>query len=306
MLPRSCSEGREVQQQECRRVSILIAGRAVWAAHSDRSAVAPGHVPERTSEGVKEKMKRFMAIAAALTLVSAMSASADSFTWTENFESGLSAWTEVNASGSYPVTVSTDQAVSPTHSARTADAPTGATGLGYIWHQVDNAEKDFDLTWSFYDTNAANTGQRNWIQVMNYSDGGITGTLNQLFAIGAYNAVLPTDVYQARILYGGTAPYTAWFGTSVSRATGWHTARIKQEGTTGLLTMWIDSTQVAQVNLPQVNVFPLTVIRAGSGLSNNGAGMYFDDITFVTPEPGSMVALGAGLLSMVGLIRRKK
>ena len=40
--------------------------------------------------------------------------------------------------------------------------------------------------------------------------------------------------------------------------------------------------------------------------SNNGAGMYFDDITFVTPEPGSMVALGAGLLSMVGLIRRKK
>ena len=248
-------------------------------------------------------MKRFMAIAAALTLVSAMSASADSFTWTENFESGLSAWTEVNASGSYPVTVSTDQAVSPTHSARTADAPTGATGLGYIWHQVDNAEKDFDLTWSFYDTAAeTNGGQRNWIQVMSYADGGISGSLQQLFAIGTYNSLAPTTVYQSRIAFQSTS----WATTSVDRSVGWHTARIKQEGTTGLLTMWIDSTQVAQVTLPQANVFPLTVIRAGSGLSNNYAGMYFDDITFVTPEPGSMVALGAGLLSMVGLIRRKK
>jgi len=290
-----------VQQQECRRVSILIAGRAVWAAHSDRSAVAPGHVPERTSEGVKEKMKRFMAIAAALTLVSAMSASADSFTWTENFESGLSAWTEVNASGSYPVTVSTDQAVSPTHSARTADAPTGATGLGYIWHQVDNAEKDFDLTWSFYDTAAeTNGGQRNWIQVMSYADGGISGSLQQLFAIGTYNSLAPTTVYQSRIAFQSTS----WATTSVVRSVGWHTARIKQEGATGLVTMWIDDTQIRQETL--ATVYPLTAIRVGSGVTNNGAGMYFDDITFVTPEPGSMVALGAGLLSMVGLIRRKK
>ena len=290
-----------MQQQECRRVSILIAGRAVWAAHSDRSAVAPGHVPERTSEGVKEKMKRFMAIAAALTLVSAMSASADSFTWTENFESGLSAWTEVNASGSYPVTVSTDQAVSPTHSARTADAPTGATGLGYIWHQVDNAEKDFDLTWSFYDTaGAANGEQRNWIQAMSYSGGGVSGTLQQLFAIGTYNSLAPTTVYQARIAVGGLN----WFTTSVDRVVGWHTARIKQDGATGLLTMWIDGTQIQQTT--RANVYPLTAIRIGGAVTNNGAGMYFDDITFVTPEPGSMVALGAGLLSMVGLIRRKK
>ena len=244
-------------------------------------------------------MKRFMAIAAALTLVSAMSASADSFTWTENFESGLGAWTQVNADGPQPVAVSTDQAVSPTHSAF-VPGWTGAGTIGYIWQQVNNAEKDFDLTWSFYDTNAANTGQRNWIQAMSYDGGGVSGSLQQLFAIGAYNSLAPTTVYQGRIAVGGIN----WFTTSIDRVTGWHTARIKQEGATGLLTMWIDGTQIQQTTL--ATVYPLTAIRVGSGLSNNGAGMYFDDITFVTPEPGSMVALGAGLLSMVGLIRRKK
>lgn len=233
-------------------------------------------------------------------LVSAMSTSAATFTWTEDFENGLGAWNVGNAGSNLQVTISTDQAVSPTQSALLPGAPTGTSNLGYIWHQVDNAEKDFDLTWSFYDTDAANGGQRNWIQVMCYDGAGISGSLKQLFAIGTYNSLAPTTVYQGRIAFGGLN----WFTTSVDRVTGWHTARIKQDGATNTVTMWIDDTQIQQATLDEV--FPVTAIRIGSGLSNNNAGMHFDDITFVTPEPGSMVALGAGLLSMVGLIRRKK
>ncbi len=244
-------------------------------------------------------MKRFMAIAAALTLVSAMSASAASFSWTENFESGLSAWTA--STGSAPPVLSTDQSVSPTHSVFVPAQ--SANSMGYLWHAVANAEKDFDLTWSFFDTAAA-TGQRNYIQVVSYAEGGNAGTLSQLFALGTYNSGVLTNEYNARIVNGGTAPATAWFSSGIARSVGWHTARIKQGGD-GKLQMWIDGNQFVNITLT-AGIAPVTSIRIGSNLSNAGTGMYFDNITFVTPEPGSMVALGAGLLSMVGLIRRKK
>lgn len=60
------------------------------------------------------------------------------------------------------------------------------------------------------------------------------------------------------------------------------------------------------VNTPLFAQFRLVDLGTGAGYTPFGESGLFQYDFQVVPEPGSMVALGAGLLGMAGLIRRKK
>lgn len=137
------------------------------------------------------------------------------------------------------------------------------------------------------------------------------GSLAQLLAIGKYNQVtMAGDVYdgtkyQARVTFGTT---TGWFNLNApgapSRSTGWHKFAIERlaDGTT--VNFYVDDI-LSRTITGTANVSWDTIVM-GPGLGSTVGNGWVDNVSVAVPEPGSVMALGVGLASMVGLIRRKK
>ena len=93
-----------------------------------------------------------------------------------------------------------------------------------------------------------------------------------------------------------------WFAldSGPDRSVGWHLAEIvgKPDGT---VDFKIDGIVGANKAVAEVG-FNWVVV--GSGLTSTH-GMWFDDVRMV-PEPGSLLALGAGMIGLAGYIRRRR
>lgn len=150
----------------------------------------------------------------------------------------------------------------------------------------------------FYDPAGTTSLARTYAMVYSRAGTDWTGSLNQILAIGKYNTIQTTK-YNGRVAFG---PDAGWFVLSdgPDRSVGWHFAEIvgKPDGT---VDFKIDGIVGATKNVAEVG-FNWAVI--GSGLSSTH-GMWYDDVRLV-PEPGSLLALGAGVIGLAGYIRRRR
>jgi hypothetical protein len=215
------------------------------------------------------------------------------------------------------LTLSTEQAFSPSQSAKapgTTTAYTMAHDITPCWG-LNSAP----LTWSFefYDsTQTANL--RQFASIRDNSPG-----LAQLVAIGAYNdttltkdrytglSVTAADLntyYAVRVAF---APGPNWFilngPGAPTRSTGWHELKAVFYGTT--VDFFVDGVNalsgLSTSYAASAGAISFDRVTVGSGLSSaNGAG-YYDNVMVVIPEPSSMVlSLLGGLGIMWGLRRR--
>jgi hypothetical protein len=252
-------------------------------------------------------MKKFLCgLCAAAGLTVGVAASNAAVVFSDDFESGLGSWTQAPASGNPNITLETDQAVSPTHSAKSVAS--GSRIYHNLGQEVSNSA-GVSATFYIYD----DTMTRSFAQVLGYSGAGYTsGTLQNLLAIGKYNTVtMPGEVfagtkYQARIANGTGM---GWFNLngagSPNRSTGWHkfTVEVLSDGVT---TNWyvddiLSRTIVAPSALPDWDSITLGF---GTNSSSNG-NTWYDDVSLSTvPEPAACGLLALGLVGAVSRRRR--
>mgnify|MGYP000109058063 CR=1 FL=1 len=245
-------------------------------------------------------MKRLVILAAALTVACACSAGA----FTENFDSyaDQAAFNAVWGNSGSPVALSNNQWVSSPNSVYQGTAAVQSRIL--LSNPVPAQQLKFSFM--FYDETGTGSLARAYGMVYARSGNLWTDSLQQIIAVGKYNSVATTK-YFARIAFGSLNWFVLDAPTSPDRSVGWHKAEVigavdPNDPTKAQLSFYIDGQLGKTVGGVANSVFNFVVL--GSGLTSTH-GMYFDDVS-VVPEPGSLLALGSGLVGMAGLLLRRR
>lgn len=202
-----------------------------------------------------------------------------------------------------------------------SDWDSDAVNLAYHAGGGSNLTGNFKVDWNFYDPLGTTGNPANFTDSLALSSAtGVSGTAElasgsytwvQRIQVGAssiYAGSWNKNVYQVRCL-GYTDGYSGgnWFNTSVTRTVGWHSGEIivgaAQADGTNLITISIDGTNVFQRNSKTAGGFNLLELNSAYTPSIGA----FDNVSITTiPEPGSILALGMGLLGLAGFIRRRR
>lgn len=248
-------------------------------------------------------MKRYAVLASALLAFAAGSAGAQNI-WTDNFDSyaDQAAFNSVWATSATAMTLDTDGTPTPVSSPNTIAQGTAAQQSRRAFTSV--APTDIDFSFSFYDEMGTGSLARTYGMI--YARGGAGGwgdALQQLVAVGKYNSV-SSPKYFARVAFSSSN----WFvlAAGPDRSVGWHTARVLGNAGTSSFDFYIDNilSGSAPIGVPTAT---FNWVVMGSGLSSTH-GMNFDDVSIgkIVPEPGSLLALGAGLFGFTGLMFRRR
>lgn len=240
-------------------------------------------------------MWRIVAVSSAVLLCASAAWAAPVFA--DDFEAGLGAWTQVNAGS--PMTWETDQAVSPTHSAKTTFS------ASRMYHDLGQEVSKPTFSVYIYD----DTMTRSYAQMLSYTGAGYNqGSLDQLLAIGKYNSVTMAGEaynatkYQARV-FGGSN--TGWFNLdgpgSPNRQTGWHKFTIEVMPDDSTVNFYVDDVLSRTITGVTAKAYDSLTLGFGTSSTSNGNSWY-DDVV-VTPEPATMALLAAGGLL---LARRRR
>ena len=205
--------------------------------------------------------------------------------WSDNFESYASqaafevAWGDLTAPG---LNWSAAQSSSPTHS---AEEPynTAMSSVHDLPSGISQISVGTFLEFRYYNPAGSNNA-RHYGQMRNYTTGGHTGTLSELWAIGSYSPTSST-YYSGRVAYGGPN----WFSLGIAGTAGWHTMRIDITADTtnpitsgkGLCRFSVDGNTTSAGDNIACNWLPVTCLVLGSGLTSSYAGSYYyDDVKY--------------------------
>lgn len=219
---------------------------------------------------------------------------------TENWESGAGAWVDGGAGAAIVNDSITNLLGAGNHAIKVpGSAASGDIGTKLLTLAA-TTDPNWVITYDFY-----STGTRDYLQIIGNNSG---GSLAQLIALGHYNAGVDYTKYNYRVAFGSVN----WQDTTLTRSTNkWHAMKIEQiynpGDATATVNFYIDNSFLATAATSAIN--GVSVLKAGCGLTNGGGPAYFDNIVLTSgaiPEPGSMLALGAGMIGLLGVIRRRK
>lgn len=237
----------------------------------------------------------------------------------DGFESGnLSKWTVV---GTNLGSIVTDPVKSGTYAAKITPGTANSNGLYANVTPITGSDPvifEFDLK-----LDSLNAGNRHFASIRSYSgDAYGSGSLEQVYAIGAYNAAA-NKIDANGTVTSSTADTTRWYARvalpsslyanggwfildqAAVRSTNWTHFKIEIMPTT--IQFYVDGVAGLATPLSRGNSGTIDSIAFSSFLTSAGVNAYYDNFSLTkqaVPEPMTLIGLGTGLGALV--LRRKR